>query len=265
MEIKPLYEPHNLSPAYRLRYNWTGWIDDSSSFPENISGILSSISPFWEKDGIHLLEHKIKNNAIFATVSSKPSLSPVLICSRLKGRIQHSCREEGSPVRFSRKLSLRCIGENTADEVTGYIAKQVAKEELADERYREILQKYTEVKRSLDLSDPRQTKSGMYWYNLHFVLVVSGRYRIENEESFEKLKTCSFKIAEKKGYEIKALSVMPEHLHVALRGNIEQSPEEIVLAFQNNLAYVMGMLYFWEFNYYVGTFGEYDMGIVRHA
>ncbi len=92
MELTPLYESHNLNPAYRLIYNWTGWIDDSSSLPGNISENLSSISPYWEKDGIRLLEHRVKNNAIFATVSAKPFLSPILICSRLKGRIQHSGR-----------------------------------------------------------------------------------------------------------------------------------------------------------------------------
>ncbi len=246
-------------------YNWTGWIDDNSSFPENISENLSSISPYWKKDGIRLLEHRIRNNAIFATISTKPFLSPVLICSRLKGRIQHSARENDHPIRFSRKLSLRSIGESKSAEVAGYIAKQAAREDLADERYREILQKYTEVDKSIDLATPQHTKSGMYWYNLHLVLVVSGRYHIQNEENLEKLKTCSFRIAAKKGYEIKALSVMPDHLHVALRGNIGQSPEEIALSFQNNLAYIMGMLYFWEFNYYVGTFGEYDMGVVRHT
>jgi putative transposase len=265
MEIKPLYESHNLNPAYRLIYNWTGWIDGASHFPGNISEILSSISPYWEKDGIRLLEHRIKDNAIFATVSTKPFLSPILICSRLKGRIQHSCSGQGVPLKFSRKLSLRSIGENKSAEVTGYIAKQAAKENLADKRYRDILQKYTEVNRNLDLSTPQQTKSGMYWYNLHIVLVISGRYHIENEKNLEKLKSCSMGIAAKKGYEIKALSIMPDHLHVALRGNIEQSPEETILAFQNNLAYVMGMLYFWEFNYYVGTFGEYDMGVVRYT
>lgn len=265
MEMKPLYESHNLNPAYKLLYNWTGWLDEASSFPVNISEILSSISTCWEKDGIRLLEHRVRNDAILATISTKPFISPALISSRLKGRIQHSCRKEGHPLGFSRKLSLRSIGENKSREVTGYIAKQALKEDFADERYREILKKYTEVNGKLDLSAPLLTNSGTYWYNLHLVLVVNGRYHIENEENLRKLRNCSFSIAAKKGYEIKALSVMPDHLHVSLRGNIEQSPEEIVLAFQNNLAYIMGMLYFWEFNYYVGTFGEYDIGVVRHA
>jgi len=56
---------------------------------------------------------------------------------------------------------------------------------------------------------------------------------------------------------------MPEHLHIALRGNVEHSPQEIALAFQNGLAYAMGGFRIWENDYYVGTFGEYTMGAVR--
>lgn len=56
---------------------------------------------------------------------------------------------------------------------------------------------------------------------------------------------------------------MPDHVHIALRGNVERSPQEIALAFQNGVAGHMGCR-IWEFNYYVGTFGEYTMDAVRH-
>jgi len=70
-------------------------------------------------------------------------------------------------------------------------------------------------------------------------------------------------IAKKKGYRLKSVSVMPDHLHAALGGDIDQSPEEITLAFLNNLAYLLGRNRFWRDGYYVGTFSEYDMCIVR--
>lgn len=44
---------------------------------------------------------------------------------------------------------------------------------------------------------------------------------------------------------------------------IAQSPEEIALAFLNNLAYVLGQRRWWEAGYYAGTFGEYGMAAVR--
>jgi hypothetical protein len=56
---------------------------------------------------------------------------------------------------------------------------------------------------------------------------------------------------------------MPDHLHIALRGDHERSPNEIVYAFQNNLAYAVGQQHLWQDPFYVGTFSEYDMDAVR--
>ncbi len=57
---------------------------------------------------------------------------------------------------------------------------------------------------------------------------------------------------------------MPDHLHAALRGNIEHSPETIALAFQNNVAYLLGQVPIWTNGFCLGTFGEYRMDAVRH-
>jgi REP element-mobilizing transposase RayT len=76
--------------------------------------------------------------------------------------------------------------------------------------------------------------------------------------------TC-FRIAAKKGYKLAIASVMPDHIHLALRGAPDASPEEIALAFQNNLAYALRQIAIWKETYYAGTFGEYDMGAVRAA
>ena len=74
---------------------------------------------------------------------------------------------------------------------------------------------------------------------------------------------CS-RIAIKKGYGISTLSVMLDHLHVALRGDHRRSPLEIVLAFQNNLAHLAGEA-LWTENFYAGTFSEYSMSAVRRT
>ena len=76
------------------------------------------------------------------------------------------------------------------------------------------------------------------------------------------LRDWSFWIAEKKEYRISRLSVMPD-LHVSLCGNIEHSPRQIALAFQNNLAFALGQVRIWADTFYAGTFGEYDMWAIR--
>ena len=70
-------------------------------------------------------------------------------------------------------------------------------------------------------------------------------------------------IARVEGYIISRQSLMLDHLHLALRGNIEQSPEQIALTFLNELSIKVANRPVWNYGYYVGTFGEYDMRSVR--
>ncbi len=60
-------------------------------------------------------------------------------------------------------------------EVEAYIRNQVGEERLADQRFREMLKSFTVVNPLVDLSQPTESNSGRYWYNLHLVLVVAER------------------------------------------------------------------------------------------
>ena len=44
--------------------------------------------------------------------------------------------------------------------------------------------------------------------------------------------------------------------------DITESPADVALGYLNNLAYVQGMKSVYQFGYYVGTFGEYDLGVM---
>lgn len=91
------------------------------------------------------------------------------------------------------------------------------------------------------------------------------RFRIADALWLGRIRDQSSRIAQKKGHAISRLSAMPDHLHLALRGNVDQSPQDIALAFQNNLAYALGQCRVWRDTYYVGTFSEYDMGAIRRS
>ena len=263
MEPKPLYTANNLCPAYHLRYGWTAWPSAEPFPPAPPNGVIDGLSSTWKADSIHLLEHKWRPDCIRMVFSTAPTVSPAFLTARAKGRLQHALRQAGNPVKFSRKLAVRSIGENRRADVEGYIRTQLNREHLADSRFEERLRSHAVSDASVDLAAPTETGSGCYWYNLHLVLVVAGRYRMGEEDKLGQISRGCRGIAEKEGYGISELSVMPDHLHAALRGNVEHSPQEIALAFQNNLAYLLGQYRVWDDTYYVGTFGEYDMGAVR--
>lgn len=262
--LNPIYTPaHVASPAFSLRYDWTGWPSSTPVCDEPATDFWDALLPLWEQDGVRLLERSWRTNLIHLTFSAKPQVAPTLLAARAKGRLQHAIRRAGRPTDFSRKVSVRSVGKNCTDDVLRYVAGQTAKEECADPRFREMLKQFTIRDDSVDLSKPSETSSGRCWYNLHLVLVVRERFRFGEAETLTRIRDSSFAIARKKGHQIASLSVLPDHLHTALRGNIEKSPEEIALGFMNNLAYSLGQNAVWQYGYYAGTFGEYDMKLVR--
>jgi REP element-mobilizing transposase RayT len=259
--LAPLYTPLNVAdPAYHLRYTWTGW-PSVGIFPQLPA--MQELMQQWEADGLRLLETRFQPQMIQFTFSVKPQVSPVFFAARVKGRLQHAYRVGGQATKFSRKVAVRTIGRNHRADVEAYIEKQVAKEPLADARFKMFLEQFTLRFSEVDLSIPSETNSGRYWYDLHIVLVSEERERHCDAAHLTTLRDHSQRIAEKKGHRISALSAMPDHLHLVLRGNLEDSPETIALSFMNNLAYMFGQVPVWRFGYYVGTCGEYDMNAVR--
>jgi len=175
MPPQPLYRPADLRPAYQLRYGWTGW-PSKAPFPADLlARVLPDIAPEWENDGLRVLESSLTPGQIQLTLSATPRVPPVTLAARVKGRIQHHGRRRGTPVDFSRKLAVRSLGDPTRAQVEAYIRNQVPNEALADDRFREMLTSFTVVNPQVDLSQPSESTSGRYWYNLHLVLVTSER------------------------------------------------------------------------------------------
>ena len=266
MKPSPVYSADAITnPAYHLRYTWTGW-PSGCEFPRQPdSEFFLTLDSFLETDGIRRLETNWSPNQIQLTCSVKPTVSPVLFTARIKGRLQHALRQANCATRFSRKVAFRTIGDNTRQQIEAYIANQVSKEQFADPQFAEFMRGFTVKDPSVRLQDPTATLSGRYWYNLHLVLVTELRMRFTDRSSLEKISRLCKSIADRKQYLLSIRSVMPDHLHLALRGNLEHSPLEIALAMMNNLAFAFGQNAIWRPGYYVGSFSEYDMHAVRSS
>jgi REP element-mobilizing transposase RayT len=258
MPPSPLYSPESLNAAFLLRYSWTGWFSGAATFNESLWNELDTA---WKSDGLHRLEASVRDDEIHVTVSALPSASPAFLAHRIKGRLKHAL---GPTVKFARNLSVRSLGDNRSQEVTSYIARQVGRAHFADERFARELAALTEVGR-FDWTTPSESLSGRYWHNLHLVLVSDQRLSTADLESLRCIFDGCARIAEKKGYQLGARSVLPDHVHLALRAGPEDSPESVALSFLNNLAFVLGQKPWWTAGYYAGTFGEYDMRAVRQS
>jgi REP element-mobilizing transposase RayT len=256
----PIYTDQDLKPAFHLRYTWTGWPTSGTQFPPQPSAaFFEQLDDAWQSDALKRIATNWQTNKIQFTFSTVPAVSPSLFVARVKGRLQHALRAGGTSVKFSRKVAFRGIGENHSHEVKNYIQKQVDKERLVDPKFAEMLRRFTILDESVSLDEPSETNSGRYWYNLHVVLVVASRERIRSEDDFAELDRAAQATAHKHDHKLAARAWMPDHLHVALRGNIEESPGEIAMSLMNNTAYAMGQNAIWQRGFYTGTFSEYDV------
>lgn len=239
--------------AFALRYGWTAWPTAGTVFPAALPPLPTEA---WRRDGIPLLEQNWTPSEIQLTVSAGPDLAPVDIARLLKGRLQHALRAAGAPCDFSRKVALRALGENTREIVERYIREQLEHADLADPRYREGLRSHAFSNDATDLAEPSETNSGRYWHNLHVVLVTESRYRIGSETAGRITAACRVpSVAE--------CSIMPDHLHLAVKASPEQSPCAVAEFFQRATARAVQVLGLWKDTFYVGTFGEYGLKYVR--
>ncbi|MFH1742587.1 MAG: transposase, partial [bacterium] len=222
MTPKTQYSAQNLRPAFTLHYDWTGWPTAGTTLPPQTVAVARQTALLWEKDGLRLLESHATAEKVQILFSVTPQVSPTFFCMRVKGRLQHALRKCGTPVDFSRKVSFRSLGENTSAVVENYIRGQVGKSDFADPRFRETLRRFTIICDEVRLADPSESNSGRYWYDLHLVLVVADRFRITDKEELGRIRDTSLSVAAEGGHRIAALAVMPDHVHMALRGNTER-------------------------------------------
>ena len=148
------------------------------------------------------------------------------------------------PKAFSRKYAYRSVG-------------------TADPRVQARLAKYQREYPEVDLSEPRCSAHGRYWYNLHLAVVTDHRYIELRDDVLTLWGDTVEKTARKHGHLLSRMGVLPEHLHVLLGCRQEEAPDRVALAYMNNLAYVSGRKPIFKSNFYVGTVGEYNLRSVR--
>jgi REP element-mobilizing transposase RayT len=255
----PIYTPARVKAVTRLHYDCSAWLSEFGTFPPDTEPAILRCEELWQEDGLNLEKYRIDKDRVQILFAARPDVAPIEFVGRIKGRLKHALRQSGTPVKFSRKVAFRCLGDNISDAVAGYLRKQARKEDFADRRFARTMEQFTVVDEDFDLSVPEATIRGRYWYNLHLVFVIPGRMRIAQNEVLAKLRDDCFLIASQKDCRIKAVAVMLDHIHIALRGVVDQSPQDIALCFMNNLAWLNGYNRIWDDEYYAGTFSEYSL------
>ena len=248
--------------VHHLFHSWAGWPSAGTFPPEPPAAFFEVLAVAWAADGLELRTRAWTPEQIQLTFQTQPHVAPVFLAARAKGRLQHALRQAGTACEFSRKVSVRALGDNRSPAVENYLHRQAVRAELADERYRATLQAAGIEDAAVDLSAPTETAKGRYWYNLHLVAVTADRFRIGKEDFLDKVRAGVFAWAEDTVSRLKAIAPMPDHVHVAARGNPERSPLELAEALWRRINRAAGCCLMGE-NLYAGTFSEYSLDATR--
>jgi len=257
--------------VHRIAYSWTGW-PRNESFPLAAGDdFLAALDAAWAKDGLRHISHRWQPDLVQFTFEAPPDVSPEFVAGRAKGRIDHALRGMGWRHGFERKVAVRSLGENTLEVVLRYIATQLDRADLADPRYVNSLAAAAWEDGEIDLEEPVASDFGRYWYNLHLVAVTNGRWRIGREDFLPKVTAAvrawsaglsSESSADRTRPGVHSLAVMPDHVHLAVRGPSAQSPDEIAGGLRGALNRAAGCLLF-DARVYAGTFSSYPLSHVR--
>jgi REP element-mobilizing transposase RayT len=129
--------------------------------------------------------------------------------------------------------------------------------------FRAKLQRFQIVDPESDLSKSRATSHALYTFNLHVVLEVQPGEAAYDEATLQAWRDMILRASQAKGHLQSRASVLPNHIHLLLGCQLDESPEQVALSYLNNLAHACGMWALFKFSYFVGTFGEYDLGAIE--
>lgn len=249
--------------AYQLRYAWSAWTREACPVDLlDTAPFQAKLATAWEADGFRPLEWNATPGQIQILFSARPDLRPELLATRAKGRLQHALRQEQRTSAFRRHFGLVSVGAPNSDDVDAYLRDQLQHGEFADPRYRDALAELAYTDPDVHLQAPLPSKSGRYVLAFHYVFVVADRWRMPQSTAV-RIRNGFLKASSGAEWKIAKLSMMPDHVHVAVRGAINRSPLEIGEEMREATCAEAGTHGFWMSTGYVGSFGSYGMGAVR--
>lgn len=257
--MDPIYTADNSQFSCPLQWGLTVfWREDMPT-----EGWLPVIAAALETDGIRVLGHRHEFSKISQfMLSTLPQVSPSTIVQRVKGRLQYCVRDK-RPKALRGNFALRSVGNESREVVEQYVAKQVQHHPMADPRVVERLQRVQILNPEIDLRKPQRTSQGLYWYNLHLVLVHRDRWMDIREEMLQAIRAMILRASVAKGYLLSRGGILPDHVHLTLGCPFDVAPLDVALGFLNNLAYARGMKPAYQYGGFIGTFGEYDNRAVK--
>ena len=251
---EPIYTSVNCKFAFQLRWGvtifWHSAVDELI-WLEQLASQLAC-------EGIRVLSWRWKRtNVSQFALSTLPHVSPARIVDLVQRNLQ-LITQDVSTRSLRPNFSIRSYGTQDRKVVEAYVAKQPLHHPVASPATQQFFESIVIENEDVDLSIAKRARFGVYWFNLHIVLVHLERWRCGNRDLVLATRDIVTKSCGKKNWQLSRLSLVPDHLHMAIGCSFQETPSEIVLSLMNNIAWVHGMKPLLCHSAFVGTFGEYD-------
>ena len=271
--LQPIYTEANTKPAWQLDWAITVFWRQPPFTTDWLYDLRSALEP----DGIRILAHQFahQDRSQFL-VSTLPSVKPVDVMQRLKGRLQHLVRDRW-PKALRRNYDLHSIGSTRREKVEAYVASQlehhgVETDEVVQKRGNHpdergggvmpLLKDLQIINPEVNLGRFRFSAHARFRCNLHLVFVHEHRYQEQRLELLHAVRQMIRKASLAKQHLLSRLGLLPDHIHLVRGFDPSESPIELALSYMNNIAFVHQMQEVLMKSCYVGTIGEYDLGAI---
>lgn len=119
--------------------------------------------------------------------------------------------------------------------------------------------------------EPKTRNHVKYLLNYHFVWIPKRRKRVLVGDVARSARRVFFEVAVEKGWDILALEVAPDHVHLFVGANPDEPPHLIVKAFKGRSSYVLRKEHpellklpsLWTHSYFVSTAGNVSSEAIK--
>jgi putative transposase len=229
------------------------------------------------REQYHLLEHDVREEHLRVLLSLKPNQTITRASKMLKGNLDREfflvlpdlVQRNKVKKLLARGYFARSSGKANLEVVRGYVENQVA-----HHGYRGTWTNALTYLNPNFKSPSFRLAHSFCLLNYHLVLVTQGRASLFDEVIAPNLFQYSLRIAEKHGFAIERMGLLPDHLHLTLEARPDVSIEECARALLENTRHWMARRYsgvlkeanvcnVWHPSYYAGTVGEYTTAQIK--
>ncbi len=271
MQVTPFT---NLNWAYQLHYYIcfrTHRRRECFAEARNAETLVATLAEICQRHEYHLLESKVFPDHVRCLLSLRPEQVISSAIQTIKANASRECNQRlglAAPL-WARGYLARGIGRVPLSTVKQYLHQQAEHHGYASRVRPPIFRYRAAAPVSLSVAH------AAFELNHHLVFATHYRRGVFGSKLGEALSSYWLKVAEKRGFAIDQMTILPEHAHLLVRIAPKMSIAECALALLNNGQHYIGkhepqalieagLDQLWQASAYAGTRGDYTTALIKH-